>query len=207
MMLPIKYIAIHHSATPQDWTMAKTIKAIDDSHKRKLHRYKNSLGYHIAYHYIIDKDGKEKQTRSENEIGYHCGNWYANQQSLAIMLIGNFDKEEPTQKQIETLANLVDRLKRKYAIKPEDIQGHRKFRATACPGGNLTDKEIQAIAEGELLTSKFKPSDWAKEAWEEAVEDEFVKKESNPHGFLTRQEYFVIRRREKMKEKIKLPKI
>lgn len=211
-ILPAKYIIIHHSATPQGWTMDKSIKSINARHYRKFVqeqkiKMKASLGLTLAYHYVIDKEGNEKQTREENVIGYHSGNWYANQRSLAIMLIGNFNKEEPTQKQIETLANLIDRLKKKYAIKPENIKGHRKFKATACPGNNFTDEEIQAIADGELLTSKFKPSDWAKEAWEEAIERKLIKKDANPHAPVTKQELILILRRERMQNKIKLPKI
>lgn len=65
-------------------------------------------------------------------------------QSVAIVLAGNFEIEQPTQRQIAALMATVNRLHDKYRVAPENIIGHKEASPDACPGKNLT-KIIERI--------------------------------------------------------------
>jgi N-acetyl-anhydromuramyl-L-alanine amidase AmpD len=147
-MRQIKTLVIHHSTDPQDWAHEKTIKTIDKEHK-KLHPTKNSIGYHIAYHFLIFKDGTIQGTRPVNEVGYHAGSLPVNLVSIGICLIGNFEKDKPSTEQTNTLRNLLKSLMGQYGLQREDIKLHKEVRLspTACPGKNITHKYIDSLLE------------------------------------------------------------
>lgn len=135
-MRVINKIVLHHSATPRDLEFKNSIISFNNSHQVRLHPKKNSLGYHIAYHYVIGSNGEVLQTRGHNEIGFHASNWLVNCASLGICLTGNFDIEKPSLKQMEALINLFAKLKIK------NIKGHRAYAKKTCPGLNFTDRMI-----------------------------------------------------------------
>lgn len=59
-------------------------------------------------------------------------------QSVAIVLAGNFEIEQPTQRQAAALMETINRLHVKYRIPRENIIGHKEASPDACPGKNLT---------------------------------------------------------------------
>jgi N-acetylmuramoyl-L-alanine amidase len=87
----IKYLIIHHSATPRDTT---TFEAI-----RNYHIKQNGF-WEIGYHYFIDGRGKLYDGRPKNYIGAHCVADNMNYKSLGICLAGNFTEEKPTSEQL-----------------------------------------------------------------------------------------------------------
>lgn len=137
----IDSIVVHHSVTPRDLPLEKSIQSFDRSHKQRLHPAKNKLGYHIAYHYIIAGNGAVKQTRADDEIGYHASNLTINKKSIGICLTGNFDIEKPNPVQLWALRDVIKAVKARFYIK--EVVGHRKHARKSCPGGNMTDKMIQ----------------------------------------------------------------
>jgi N-acetyl-anhydromuramyl-L-alanine amidase AmpD len=77
--------------------------------------------------------------------GTHCtvNAWEYNFFGIGICLVGNFEKVKPTEKQIESLLNLVAKLMKKHKIPLTRVIGHKdvpyddnpfKFEATVCPG-------------------------------------------------------------------------
>lgn len=94
---------------------------------------------YIAYHFIIQKDGSYKQNRDITQIWYHCGDYNMNCQSVAYSLNWNFENEEPTTEQLNTLKKLLKEHKEKVG-KNLIVKGHRDIKATACPWKNLYSK-------------------------------------------------------------------
>jgi len=125
-------IIIHHTATSRDYT---TFEAIEAGHKRRWSYFVSELGYCMGYHYFIPANGVVKQARIDEEGGAHTINW--NEKSIGICLTGNFQHEQPTQKQLNSLRELVDRLRLKWHIPKSEIYGHKQLSATLCPGTNL----------------------------------------------------------------------
>jgi len=128
-----QYIIIHHSATD-----IGAAKSFDKGHKRR--GFKHGLGYH----FVIDngtqgtKDGDIEvgQRWFYQTIGAHCQAGGMNKKSIGICLVGNFDKEKPSQKQIGSLIALIEDLRRHYKIPLNNIKGHKDVSgaATNCPG-------------------------------------------------------------------------
>lgn len=137
----ISEIVVHHSITPRDQTLAKSIASFDYNHSVRLHPEKNKLGYHVAYHYVIGGKGDWKQTRAEDEIGFHASNLTVNKRSIGICLVGNFDVESPSPSQLWALRDIIKAIKGRHFIK--EVSGHRKYAKKSCPGVHLTDKMIQ----------------------------------------------------------------
>ncbi len=140
--LPSRYerawtaIVIHHSATD------KGDAAIID----KWHRENNGWNG-IGYDFVIGNgtnsvDGEVEPTyRWRGQLtGAHAGgtpgNW-ANEEAIGICLIGNFNCEAPTARQMDSLVKLVRFLQKRYNIPKSRIYGHSNVpggHETECPG-------------------------------------------------------------------------
>jgi|GEM_PF-593741 len=180
----INKIIIHHSITPRDLAADKSIRSIDRNHGLRLHKTRNGLGLHVAYHFVISGDGVVHETRPVNEIGYHASNWYANLTSIGICLLGDFDNEDPSIAQWNALDNLVAKLRKKHNVPAANVKGHRAYSSKSCPGRNISEKEIGEIALGirEVVPADDTPSDWAASVWNKAIEEKIVTKD--PKGEL-----------------------
>jgi len=124
-----EYLIIHHSATARDTTTFEAVKA---GHIKK--------GWgDIGYHFFITADGVLHEGRGQDQIGAHCIADRMNYRSLGICLAGNFEIEQPTEKQLETLKGIVNQLKEIYKIPAENVLGHREVEnaSTLCPGSHL----------------------------------------------------------------------
>ena len=102
---------------------------------RSFANYHISKGWgHIAYHYMIDRNGKVYQCYSETEIGAQAGVWDINKKSLAICLDGDFVLERPTAVQIGALWGMLDYLTRERPDLPllvkQTVRTHREVRPT-----------------------------------------------------------------------------
>jgi N-acetyl-anhydromuramyl-L-alanine amidase AmpD len=136
----IDKIIIHHSFTPKDLDLNKSIQSFSKNHKERLHQPQSKTGLFVAYHYVIGANGKAVQTRLDDEIGYHASNWPVNKTSIGICLLGNFEKEKPNPIQLWSLRDTIKDIKARHYIK--EVSGHRKYSSKSCPGKNLTDKMI-----------------------------------------------------------------
>ena len=107
---------------------------------------------------MIDGKGNIYEGRhgGEGSVGMHVA--YNNVATIGISLMGNFEKVQPTQAQLDALTDLVTALAKKYHIdpygkavyhQPKDeepyiyqkvlgtIVGHGDIAPTTCPGKNL----------------------------------------------------------------------
>jgi hypothetical protein len=128
-------IIIHHSATDRGNA------AIFDKDHRENHGWDG-----VGYDFVIGNgtnsgDGQVEVTfRWRQQItGAHCktpDNW-ANEDGIGICLVGNFNNYLPTNRQMQSLAELTRFLQKRYNIPKSSIYGHkntRGARVTDCPG-------------------------------------------------------------------------
>jgi LysM repeat protein len=140
-----RYIIIHHSATDEGNSLA-----FDKAH---LDRGWKGLGYH----FVIDNGSKGKKDGQievsprwlKQEDGSHCKAGGMNSRAIGICLVGNFNHEQPTRKQMESLAYLVNKLKRYYNIPARNILGHGQVKgaSTDCPGKMFPWHKFRSMAE------------------------------------------------------------
>ena len=130
----VKFIAVHHSQRKID-----SVKRIKNLHI-KIRGWED-----IGYHYLIDKKGKIYFGRSEKFIGAHVFGY--NKNSIGLCLIGNFDEEKPTKKQIQTLIKFLKEKVRKFKIPIKNILGHREFLnvTKTCPGKFIDMEKIRRM--------------------------------------------------------------
>jgi hypothetical protein len=132
---PWSEIVLHHSATH-----AGDVASIDQAHRQQ----KDSQGrpwLGIGYHFVVGNghnmgDGEVQATFRWREqlAGAHAGKRTHNEQGIGICLIGNFEEQPPTPKQIDATRDLVRQLATRHAITRERILRHSDIQATACPG-------------------------------------------------------------------------
>lgn len=139
-------IVIHHSATESGNA------AIFDRWHREHHNWDG-----VGYDFVIGNGSDSGNGRievtfrwREQRTGAHCktpGNW-ANEKAVGICLVGNFDYQRPTTKQIQSLLRLVRFLRNRYGIPKSRIYGHKTTpgaRVTSCPGENFPMARIKSM--------------------------------------------------------------
>ncbi|PIP65086.1 hypothetical protein COU77_01780 [Candidatus Peregrinibacteria bacterium CG10_big_fil_rev_8_21_14_0_10_49_16] len=131
----------------------------------------------IGYHFIVDEEGTIYEGRAGGDavIGGHAYCW--NTGTVGIALLGNFELEQPTQDQINSLQWLLDHLIKKYDINLAKsvsfhgktlppIVGHDDLLSTVCPG-HYMDYVLPQVREhvykGTLTASVTFPRTYAKE--------------------------------------------
>lgn len=127
------YIIIHHSATDVGNALS-----FDYVHSKKR-RWKG-----LGYHFVIDngtsgkKDGHIEVSPRwiHQENGAHCKVDSMNYKGIGVCLVGNFNEDRVTPKQMESLIFLVNTLKDYYQIPDSHILGHGQVKgaSTDCPG-------------------------------------------------------------------------
>lgn len=128
-----KRIVIHHSATSQ-----ATIKGMTDHHARVRHM-ENGLAYHfvIGNGHGMEDGAIYAGNRWISQLdGGHLASEAQNQVSLGICLVGNFDAEAPTAKQMQSLTALVKALQKRCKLNNRAVVTHQQINVlpTRCPG-------------------------------------------------------------------------
>ncbi|MDJ0791827.1 MAG: N-acetylmuramoyl-L-alanine amidase [Acidimicrobiia bacterium] len=99
----------------------------------------------LAYHYIVGVDGTIYQARNTRYAG-DTGTNYDPAGHFLVVLEGNFEIEQPTPAQLDSLVRILAWASQRFDVSPDTIGGHRDHAATACPGENL----YTYIASGDL---------------------------------------------------------
>ena len=108
----------------------------------------------LAYHFVIGNgtdsgDGEieigprwRKQQR-----GGHVASLAYNENSLGVCLVGNFEEQRPTQRQLAALIELLGYLKRDLLDGKPKLFLHREVKGeqTLCPGRNFPAKRIHEL--------------------------------------------------------------
>jgi N-acetylmuramoyl-L-alanine amidase len=128
-----KYIIVHHTATD----MGKALQVDRAHHDRG---FWNGIGYH----FIIDNgtmgkgDGQIEVSPRwiKQQVGAHCKAGGMNDKGIGVALVGNFNEDQPTPNQIQSLTYLIKTLSQYYNINSNSVIGHRDVEgaSTDCPG-------------------------------------------------------------------------
>lgn len=170
-MRTIKTIFVHHSVTPRDLDINKSVSSFNRTHGERLHKEENSLGLHVAYHEVASGNGDTRRTRADSEIGFHASNWELNKESLGICLTGNFDEEYPSEKQLKAVKEWILRKCQKYNLGRNDVMFHRDVKGVnkTCPGRNIQKEEFLDFVFGAEIPEKTYP-EWADPIFKKAKE-------------------------------------
>ena len=141
---PWKWIVIHHSASP-----AGSMAVFDKEHKAK--------GWDgVGYHFVIGNGTNSADGQVEVTPRWPIQKWGAhaktadnryNEYGIGICLVGNFDVERPTPRQLASLARLVAYLSKTYHIPINNVIGHRDTKPTECPGRYVSLPTIRQMAQ------------------------------------------------------------
>ena len=124
MVLPIYRITIHHSGDAED------ASGDPAEHLRQFERAHKAKGWAcIGYHFVIARDGTVFEARPITYQGAHATG-DNNIGNIGICLLGNFDDRPIPPAQRKSLEATVDRLRKQYHIKNEELFGHRDFKTT-----------------------------------------------------------------------------
>jgi len=166
----IRYVVIHHSATPPNISL----KRIAETH------VKGRGWAGIGYHFVIKASGEICQTNPLNVI-CRTGTW-----GVEVCLLGNFTYTVPPEAQLESCAHLCAYLLSELGLPLERIKGARELIATASPGRQWMEgrawkndllKRVQAIQEEvgmhkpvwHYVLFRQHPDDLARRDWENAA--------------------------------------
>jgi hypothetical protein len=90
----------------------------------------------VPYHFYIDSGGRIGEGRDVRYAG-DTNTEYDPANRIQIVLEGQFDKEQPTPAQLQSLDRLAIWLAAKYRVAPGKISGHGDHVVTDCPGQGL----------------------------------------------------------------------
>lgn len=134
----ISRITLHHEGSPGAaitfTDIPTTAQRIEMDRKFHLERGWGDIGYH----FIIDRSGRVWEGRSLAYQGAHVKD--NNPHNVGIMCLGNFDIQQPTQAQLDTLARFTRAVRQKYKVNVASIHTHRELGPTSCPGSALQPK-------------------------------------------------------------------
>jgi hypothetical protein len=124
----------------------------------RYHREERQMENGLAYHFVIGNghgmgDGEigvgSRWTRQLD--GGHLTSLKQNEISLGICLVGNFDRHEPTAKQLQQLKTLVEALLRRCGLSNDAVKTHQQINVlyTRCPGRHFPTKRFLASLESD----------------------------------------------------------
>jgi len=148
----ITSVAVHHDASPRphDYDSVARYRAEADEHYQRL-------GPGLQYHERIDNVGTRFLIRPMETWLYAVGS-SENVSAYMVCLDGNFETQQPTREQLESLYQRLEELCERTPSIPAvwpDVRPHADFSATACCGLNLRNRiyaiQDKASAQAQLL--------------------------------------------------------
>lgn len=126
-------ITIHHQGAAVFKSLDKESVVAQINNVYASHR---KLGYgDIGYHFVVDYAGRLWEGRSIGYEGAHVSS--SNSHNVAVMVLGNFQEQKASRKQLTSLLSAIDLLQEKFAVKPARIYGHLDLGSTICPGRHM----------------------------------------------------------------------
>ncbi len=133
-------VVVHHSVL-YETDDESTMREIQNEHMDDRH------WADIGYHFGVGKggmvfEGRDLMARGTHVEGYNSG-------SVGVVFFGDFEREVPTEQQLESGRRLIDWLALRLEL--THLAGHNDFNAfTECPGRNLT-YYLSALAQSAAL--------------------------------------------------------
>ena len=137
----IRYITLHHTAAPQKKGVAieskmQNLQHFSQSESRLASGKMKPVWFDVPYHYYIAVDGKIAEGRDIKFVG-DTNTDYDPAGHALIAIEGNFEIEDPSSEQLESLNKLLAWLAEYYEVPISEIKTHSDYASTACPGENL----------------------------------------------------------------------
>lgn len=130
----ITSITLHHEGS------AKPLLPTDDpvAGLRALQSWgeRDRNWWDVPYHYLIDLDGHVYEGRDWHYMG-ETNTTYDPSGHLLISILGNYNLQEPTQAQMNAIADVMAWAVKKFDVPLDSIKGHYNYAETNCPGKNL----------------------------------------------------------------------
>lgn len=143
-MLPISYITVHHDGMSPFYATDEVSTKGRLEQIRRGHRSKNWGD--IGYHFAIDRAGRVWQCRPLTWQGAHVKDH--NEGNLGILVMGNFDRQSPTQPQLNQMRRFTRQMMSSHHVPAGRLRTHQEWAATACPGRNLQSRFAAMRASG-----------------------------------------------------------
>ncbi|MEM9021186.1 MAG: peptidoglycan recognition family protein [Planctomycetota bacterium] len=127
----INKLTIHHEGWRTVYFSDRQSTAARIEQIRNAHVNGNRWG-DIGYHYIVDRAGRVWEGRAITSQGAHVRQ--NNEHNLGVLVLGNFDKQSPSDAQYRSVITTVSRLRQIHNINRRNIRSHQEIVATQCPG-------------------------------------------------------------------------
>ncbi|MBX3324144.1 MAG: N-acetylmuramoyl-L-alanine amidase [Phycisphaeraceae bacterium] len=148
-MRGISHITVHHDGMPPVALNSMAACASRIETIRNGHRSKGWAD--IGYHYVIDPEGRVWEGRTTTLQGAHVKD--QNPGNLGILVLGNFEQQQPTPRALTALDQFLIAQSRQYRIPASRIYTHQELAPTACPGRNLQRYMDQTRSRGGRVAS------------------------------------------------------
>ncbi len=130
----ISHITLHHTGD------AQPLRPGDDP-VRKLRGLqawgaRDRNWWDLPYHFLMDLEGKIYEGRDYHFMG-ETNTSYDPGGHFLISTIGNYERQEPTQAQIEAIADLMAWAFKEFDLPLDRLGGHYNYASTGCPGRHL----------------------------------------------------------------------
>jgi N-acetyl-anhydromuramyl-L-alanine amidase AmpD len=146
-MKGINRITIHHEGHTPVWFTDELNTKARLEQVRNIHTRDRRWG-DIGYHYIIDRAGRVIEGRPLAYQGAHVSK--QNPHNVGVMLLGNFEKQSPSQAQLAAMQSTLRYLMAKYRVPVKRVYTHRELGPTVCPGRNLQPRVASLRTNGAL---------------------------------------------------------
>lgn len=154
----ITHITLHHSGS------SEPLRPDDDPPEklRALQAWgaRDRNWWDVPYHMLLDLDGRVYEGRDFHYMG-ETNTDYDPSGHFLISVIGNYGRQEPTEAQIEAIADLMAWAVVRFGVPLERIGGHYDYAQTSCPGrhlrGLLEDGTLVRMVERRLAAAGLEP--------------------------------------------------
>lgn len=134
-------ITFHHSG---DVHNGRDVPFLEDGFTETIQHLELVREYHvnqrgwadIGYHFAIDRAGRVFQLRSLRYQGAHVKG--QDEHNLGIVVLGNFNVQQPTAAQKSRILTFGKLTKAEYAVPSGQVKIHRELGPTDCPGTTMT---------------------------------------------------------------------
>lgn len=126
-------LTVHHAGVRINMHTIKNAVINDLQNLLAGHISKNYAD--IAYHLVIDYEGRIWEGRSLAYEGAHVSD--NNERNIGVLVLGDFERQKPSVKQLDSLRILSGLLRDRYNIKKHRVYGHRDLSPSKCPGRYL----------------------------------------------------------------------
>lgn len=142
----VNRITVHHEGWTQVWftDKATTAKRLDQIRRNHVDRGWGDIGYH----YIVDRAGRVWEGRNLRYQGAHVKD--QNEHNIGILVLGNFNVQQPSEAQMKALVQTIRTLMRAYNVPASRVYTHQELNSSTCPGRNLQQRMISLRRSGAL---------------------------------------------------------